>query len=210
MKTTTQVLSIFLILSFVSCSIPGKNPCYFEDQLFTDDLILGEWVELMNPSSSFSIREDENDEMGYILEFNDKEGRESQFSLHLADLGDFMMLDLFSIAMPEYDLQDSSAYPFLRFHYGHFSYLLDEISEDAITIKVFYRLPVDELKENYPVEEFTLGYGTEVVQLDIPTAELQEIYREYLDAGNILYPVTFYKEENLEENIRQQFEAGRN
>jgi hypothetical protein len=101
MKTKNLLIAFFIALFFSGCVVYSFYPLYTEKDLFPNDLLTGEWLDDEETIWSFKHPNIGKKELGvvdstsYVLLIKDKDGRKSEFSVHVVKLGGHLFLDFY-------------------------------------------------------------------------------------------------------------------
>lgn len=100
MKAKNLIIIFFIALFFSGCVVYSFYPLYSENDLFPNDLLIGEWVDDDGADCSFKHPYKGNKDLGiidstsYVMML--KEGdNESEFTVHFIELGGHYFLDFY-------------------------------------------------------------------------------------------------------------------
>ena len=214
------ILSTAMLLTAMSgCWVCSKHPYYFDNQVFRDDRLIGEWVTGLgegdkvfteNPFygepygnsyniESYTITADEDDETGYILTYIDPDGLSGTFSLHLATFEGITIVDIVPITLPEYDFNDSMDPRWLWHLRGHGCFVIDKITDNVISFRTINGDQWGDQLEGYESETFQVTPTTTLDSLIIPSEDLQAMIVEKSDCEDCWMPQFFARLEYYEE-----------
>jgi len=101
MKTRNLIISLVLIFFFSGCVVYSFYPLYTEKDLFSNDLLTGNWIDKDSTNWNFEHAykgkeiPENIDSTSYILKMKNKDNKESNFSIHIIKLGGYYFLDFY-------------------------------------------------------------------------------------------------------------------
>lgn len=122
MKTRNLLISLILILFFSGCVVYSFYPLYTEKDLFPNDILTGNWIDgdstewkFEHPYKGKELPEN-MDSTSYVLHLKDKNGKESEFKVHIIKLGGHYFLDFYLEDFLENEELDLAAFHIVPVH----------------------------------------------------------------------------------------------
>ena len=159
-----------IALTILAGCIPTLNPVYTSDQLVNDSRLPGTWTSA-NGEETWEFSE--ADGMSYRLVYTDRQGRQSRFAAHLANVEGTLFLDLF----PEDP--DGNASGFQKFHQVpiHTVYLVKQQGPDLQLAAIDFKWLDSYLAENPDAIQSATFNGRRLITAS--TEELQAFVVEH-------------------------------
>ena len=122
MKTRILLMLSFIAVLLSGCVVYSFYPLYTKEDLFANDILTGKWTDdegtLWNfEHAFFGKKAPENiDSTSYTLHLKDKDEKESEFSIHIVELGGHYFLDFYMEEFADWDNLDLASFHIIPVH----------------------------------------------------------------------------------------------
>ncbi|RKD90981.1 hypothetical protein [Mangrovibacterium diazotrophicum] len=185
MRNLSRYLIVALCLLAASCLVISVHPLYKSEDLFANDLLLGQWVDQDTSIWQFEYGytgepiPENTDSTAYLLRFLEKgksEFSSSEFKVHLINLRGIYFLDFY---IQEYGEDSGNGQELFDLHlFPVHSFARLDLNEDGATIRWFNPDWLKGLAESGQLElNYELEDGTYL--LTAPTEQLQQFVVKY-------------------------------
>lgn len=180
--------SLIALLAVTAGCIPSLHPLYTDQDIVTDDALVGTFVG-DDDSSSWTFTRGDN--RSYTLVVTEEEGKQGTFTVRIVELGDARFLDFYPQDPPENSIAG--------FYWMHrvpaHSFLRVEFKEDTLNLTP---LKPDWLKEHLEAHPDAVDhmFVDEYPVFTAPTAQLREFVEECLKVeGAFSDPIVLKKKD---------------
>lgn len=183
MKTRNVLISFVLILLFTGCVVYSFYPLYTDKDLFANDLLTGNWIDKDSTSWNFEHtktgnRENEKtDSTSYVLIVNDKDNRESKFSVHIIKLGGHYFLDFYLEDFYDNQNLDLASFHIVPVH----TFAKVVISKNQLQINWFDQNWLEKLIKENKIR-IRHEYNGDYILLTASPKDLQKFVTKYVDS----------------------------
>lgn len=183
MKTRNVLISFVLILFFTGCVVYSFYPLYTEKDLFANDLLTGNWMDKDSTSWSFehaktgSKENLKTDSTSYVLIVNDKDNRESKFSVHIIKLGGHYFLDFYLEDFYDNQNLDLASFHIVPVH----TFAKVVISKNQLQINWFDQNWLEKLIKENKIR-IRHEYNGDYILLTASPKDLQKFVTKYVDS----------------------------
>ncbi|HPE76943.1 MAG TPA: hypothetical protein PLC80_12700 [Draconibacterium sp.] len=183
MKTKHFFTGLVLILFFSGCVVYSFYPLYTEKDLFTNDLLTGNWTDKDSTNWSFehaktgSRENQKTDSTSYVLIVNDKDNRESKFSVHIIKLGGHYFLDFYLEDFYDNQNLDLASFHIVPVH----TFAKVVISKNQLQINWFDQNWLEKLIKENKIR-IRHEYNGDYILLTASAKDLQKFVTKYVDS----------------------------
>lgn len=177
-KIVLITISLFLILNS-GCFIDSVHPYYKVDQLTTNPAIEGHWILDDEYYEAYYI-EKNPDDMPYTMYLYDIEGWVATYELHLAQIDDILIADIFPVDLVEKGDRSLTDLSMLWELTGHACFIINSASESGLNISIMTLTEWYKLFSDDDREEIERDWSTQynVNSYDVSTETLQRLIIE--------------------------------
>lgn len=183
MKARNYLIVLIITIFLSGCVVYSFYPLYTEKDLFANEILTGNWVD--DEGSQWFFEHDyhgkklpENiDSTSYVLKLNNKDNRETEFSVHILKLGGHYFLDFYLEEFLEDDNLDLASFHIIPVH--TFAKLV--VEENQLKINWFDQNWLEDLiKEN----KIRIQHenNSDVILLTAKPKELQKFVTKYVNS----------------------------
>lgn len=183
MKTKHFFTGLVLILFFTGCVVYSFYPLYTEKDLFANDLLTGKWMDKDSTIWSFehtktgSKENMKTDSTSYVLIVNDKDNRESKFSVHIIKLGGHYFLDFYLEDFYDNQNLDLASFHIVPVH----TFAKVVISKNQLQINWFDQNWLEKLIKENKIR-IRHEYNGDYILLTASPKDLQKFVTKYVDS----------------------------
>lgn len=186
MKSKSVILSSLLIVFLSGCMVFSFYPLYTEEDLFPNDLLVGEWVDADSITWQFDFNYfgkpvlENRDSTAFILRMKEKDSQEfskQEFLVRVIELGGHYFLDFY---VEEYLKENDLTFFDLHLMPVH-TFAKLELDGDDAKISWFSGVWLEELIEQNRTHIRHENNGTHIL-LTAKPQELQEFVLRYVNA----------------------------
>ena len=183
MKTKHFFTGLVLILFFTGCVVYSFYPLYTEKDLFANDLLTGKWMDKDSTSWNFEHPKTGNkgnektDSTSYVLIVNDKDNRESKFSVHIIKLGGHYFLDFYLEDFYDNQNLDLASFHIVPVH----TFAKVVISKNQLQINWFDQNWLEKLIKENKIR-IRHEYNGDYILLTASPKDLQKFVTKYVDS----------------------------
>ncbi|NQU55516.1 MAG: hypothetical protein HQ522_23610 [Bacteroidetes bacterium] len=183
MKARNFPIILIIALFFSGCVVYSFYPLYTEKDLFPNDILTGNWIDDDGTQWYFEHtyhgkKFPENiDSTSYLLLLKDKDGLESEFSVHIVKLGGHYFLDFYLEEFLDDDNLDLASFHIIPVH--TFAKLV--VEENQLKINWFDQNWLEDLIKENKIRIHHENNG-DVVLLTSKPKELQKFVTKYVNS----------------------------
>lgn len=183
MKTKHFFTGLVLLLFFSGCVVYSFYPLYTEKDLFANDLLTGNWTDKDSTNWSFEHTKTGNkenqktDSSSYVLIVNDKDGKESKFSVHIIKLGGHYFLDFYLEDFYDNQNLDLASFHIVPVH----TFAKVVISKNQLQINWFDQNWLEKLIKENKIR-IRHEYNGDYILLTASAKDLQKFVTKYVDS----------------------------
>lgn len=183
MKTRNVLFSFVVILFLSGCVVYSFYPLYTEKDLFANDLLTGKWMDKDSTSWSFEHTKTDSkenmktDSTSYVLIVNDKDNRESKFSVHIIKLGGHYFLDFYLEDFYDNQNLDLASFHIVPVH----TFAKVVISKNQLQINWFDQNWLEKLIKENKIR-IRHEYNGDYILLTASPKDLQKFVTKYVDS----------------------------
>ena len=183
MKTKHFFTGLVLILFFSGCVVYSFYPLYTEKDLFTNDLLTGNWTDKDSTNWSFEhaktgSRENlKTDSTSYVLMVKDKDGKESKFSVHIVKLGGHYFLDFYLEDFYDNQNLDLASFHIVPVH----TFAKVVVNKNQLQINWFDQNWLEKLIKENKIR-IRHEYNGDYILLTASAKDLQKFVSKYVDS----------------------------
>ncbi len=183
MKARNFSIILIIALFFSGCVVYSFYPLYTEKDLFPNDILTGNWID--DDSTQWVFEHTYHgkkfpkniDSTSYLLLLKDKDGLESEFSVHIVKLGGHYFLDFYLEEFLDDDNLDLASFHIIPVH----TFAKLTVKEDELQINWFDQNWLEDLIKENKIRIHHENNG-DVVLLTSKPKELQKFVTKYVNS----------------------------